>query len=148
MRRPARVREDRPATAGRYLTLLRSGCAQVTWRPVRCSSRACCCWPRTWPSRARAAGARLFAVAAGAIGACAAVVGLRACARPESLTDWPAAVRTAARDAVRDPGGSGLVLLALVAAALCGWMLLPLAFLAPGPLALALTSVDVRLESM
>ena len=51
----------------------------------------------------------------------------------------------AARDSVRDVGGSGLVLLALAAAALCAWMLLPLAFLAPGPLALALTAVDVRM---
>jgi hypothetical protein len=44
-------------------------------------------------------------------------------------------------------GGSGLVLLAVAAAALCAWMLLPLAFLAPGPLALALTAVDVRLRA-
>jgi hypothetical protein len=78
------------------------------------------------------------------IGACAAVVGLRACGRPESLTDWRAAVRGAARDAAADPGGSGLVLLAVATAALCAWTLVPLAFLVPGPLALALTAVDVR----
>ncbi|WP_338060176.1 hypothetical protein [Streptomyces fulvoviolaceus] len=88
-------------------------------------------------------GAPLFAVVAAAIGAAAPVVGLRACARPESLTDWPAAVRAAGRDAVRDVGGSGLVLLAVATAALCAWMMLPLAFLAPGPLALA--AVHVRL---
>ncbi|MDQ1025198.1 hypothetical protein QF035_002780 [Streptomyces umbrinus] len=75
----------------------------------------------------------------------AAVVGLRACGRPESLTDWRAAVGGAARDSVRDVGGRGPVLLAVAAAALCAWMLLPLAFLAPGPLALALTGVDVRM---
>lgn len=85
-------------------------------------------------------------VAAG-IGAVALVVGLRACARPESLTDWPAAVREAARDAVRDLGGSALVLLAVATAALCAWMLVPLAFLVPGPLALALTAVHVRLAA-
>jgi hypothetical protein len=83
-------------------------------------------------------------VAAAAIGACAAVVGLRTCARPESLTDWRAALRGAARDAAADVGGSGLILLAVATAALCAWMLLPLAFLAPGPLTLALTAVDVR----
>ncbi|MGW5470882.1 ABC transporter substrate-binding protein [Streptomyces chartreusis] len=77
------------------------------------------------------------------IGACAMVAGLRACARPESLTDWRTALRRAARDCVRDLGGSGLVLLVVATAALCAWML-PLAFLAPGPLALALTAVDVR----
>ncbi|MBZ9643403.1 hypothetical protein [Streptomyces sp. PSKA30] len=143
------VREDRPATAGRYLTLLRqrlrtgdlaAGAVVLAGVLLLAADLAL--------AGAGLPGARLFAVVAGAIGACAAVVGLRACARPESLTDWPAAVRTAARDAVRDPGGSGLVLLALVAAVLCSWMLLPLAFLAPGPLALALTSVEVRLESM
>ena len=72
------------------------------------------------------------------------VAGLRACARPESLTDWRAALRRAARDCVRDLGGSGLVLLAVATAVLCAWMLVPLAFLAPGPLALALTAVDLR----
>jgi hypothetical protein len=86
----------------------------------------------------------VFAVAAAVIGACAAVVGLRACARPESLTDWAGAVRLAAGAAARDTGGSVLVLLALATAALCAWMLLPLAFLAPGPLAMAVTAVEVR----
>lgn len=33
-------------------------------------------------------GAPLFAVVAAAVGTAALVVGLRACARPESLTDW------------------------------------------------------------
>ncbi|GAA1912013.1 hypothetical protein GCM10009837_40760 [Streptomyces durmitorensis] len=89
-------------------------------------------------------GARVFAVTAAAIGACAVVVGLRACARPEALGDWRAAVRGAAGDAARDVGGSLLVLLALAAAVLCAWMMLPLAFLVPGPLALALTAIDVR----
>lgn len=89
-------------------------------------------------------GARVFAVTAAAIGACAVTVGLRACAHPASLTDWRAAVRTVAAESVRDVGGSVLVLLALAAAALCAWMMPPLAFLAPGPLALALTVIDVR----
>ena len=93
-------------------------------------------------------GAPLFAVVAAAIGAGALVVGLRACARPESLTDWPAAVR-GGRPGRRtgSSGGSGLVLLAVATAALCAWMLVPLAFLAPGPLALALTAVHVRLAA-
>lgn len=89
-------------------------------------------------------GARVFAVTAAAIGACAVIVGLRACARPSSLTDWRAALREAAGDSARDVGGSALVLLALAATALCAWMMLPLAFLVPGPLALALTAIDVR----
>ncbi|WP_238431857.1 hypothetical protein [Streptomyces cavernae] len=136
---------DEPVTAGRYLALLRkraragdlaAGAAAVGGVLLLGADLAL--------ARAGLPGAPLFAVVAGAIGACAVVVGLRACGRPESLTDWPAAVRGAAGDAVRDAGGSALVLLALAAAAVCAWMLPPLAFLAPGPLALALTATYVR----
>jgi hypothetical protein len=137
--------QDRPATAGRYLVLLRqrlrtgdllAGAVALAGLLLLAADLAL--------AGAGLPGAPLFAVAAAVIGACAAVVGLRACARPESLTDWRAAVRGAARDAAADVGGSGLVLLAVATAALCAWMLLPLAFLAPGPLTLALTAVDVR----
>ncbi|GHE08476.1 ABC transporter substrate-binding protein [Streptomyces alanosinicus] len=88
---------------------------------------------------------RFFAVVAMAVTAGAVLVGLRACACPESLTDWRAALSAAARGTVRDPGGTGLVLCALATAAVCAWALPPLAVLAPGPSALALTAVDVRL---
>ncbi|MFB7928103.1 hypothetical protein ACFC4C_03225 [Streptomyces sp. NPDC056039] len=137
--------QDRPVTAGRYVALLRrrlragdllAGFVALAGLLLLAADLAL--------AGAGLPGARLFAVAAAAIGAGALVIGLRACARPESLTDWRVAVRGAARDAVADVGGSGLVLLAVATAALCAWMLLPLAFLAPGPLAMALTAVDVR----
>ncbi|MFF5521935.1 hypothetical protein [Streptomyces coeruleorubidus] len=137
--------QDRPVTAGRYVVLLRqrlragdllAGAVALAGLLLFAADLALV--------GVGLPGAPLFAVTAAVIGACAAVVGLRACARPESLTDWGAAVRGAARDAVADVGGSGLVLLAVATAGLCAWMLLPLAFLAPGPLALALTAVDVR----
>ncbi|MGX1566669.1 hypothetical protein [Streptomyces sp. NPDC055506] len=137
--------QDRPVTAGRYFALLRrrlragdllAGGVALAGLLLLSADLAL--------AGAGLPGARLFAVAAAVIGACATVVGLRACGRPESLTDWRAAVRGAARDAVADAGGSGLVLLAVATAALCAWMLLPLAFLVPGPMALALTAVDVR----
>ncbi|MFI7415102.1 hypothetical protein ACIBU0_41355 [Streptomyces sp. NPDC049627] len=141
--------EGQPATAGRYFELLRrrlragdlmAGAVALAGALLFAADLAL--------AGAGLPGAPLFAVAAGAIGAAALVVGLRACARPESLTDWPTAVREAARDGVADPGGSGLVLLAVATAALCAWMLLPLAFLAPGPLALALTAVHIRRAGM
>ncbi|MFJ4977871.1 hypothetical protein ACIP6X_21385 [Streptomyces coeruleorubidus] len=137
--------QDRPVTAGRYVVLLRqrlragdllAGAVALAGLLLFAADLAL--------AGAGLPGAPLFAVTAAVIGACAAVVGLRACARPESLTDWRTAVRAAARDAAADAGGSGLVLLAVATAAVCAWMLLPLAFLAPGPLALALTAVDVR----
>ncbi|MFF6879088.1 hypothetical protein ACFY9S_27785 [Streptomyces sp. NPDC012474] len=137
--------QDEPVTAGRYFALLRrrlrvgdlvAGAVALAGLLLLAADLAL--------AGAGLPGAPLFAVASAVIGACAAVVGLRACGRPESLADWRAAVRGAGRDAVTDVGGSGLVLLAVATAGLCAWMLLPLAFLAPGPLALALTAVDVR----
>ncbi|GGZ78840.1 hypothetical protein [Streptomyces bluensis] len=139
------VREDRPATAGRYFTLLgrrlrvgdlAAGTVALAGVLLALADLAL--------AGAGLPGAPAFALAAAAISASAAVVGLRACGRPESVTDWPAAVRAAARDTVRDTGGSALVLLALAAAALCAWALPPLLFLVPGPLAMALTAVHVR----
>ncbi|MGN9758785.1 hypothetical protein [Streptomyces sp. SD31] len=137
--------EERPATAGQYFALLRRrlragdlGAGAVALVGVLLFAADLALAGAGLP------GAPLFAVTAAAIGAGATVVGLRACARPEALTDWTAAVRGAARDAARDVGGNGLVLLAVATAAACAWMLLPLAFLAPGPLALALTAIDVR----
>ncbi|AXE83943.1 hypothetical protein [Streptomyces sp. Go-475] len=137
--------QDRPVTAGRYVALLRerlragdllAGAVALAGLLLLAADLAL--------AGAGLPGAPLFAVAAAGIGTCAAVVGLRACGRPESVTDWRAALRGAVRDAVADVGGSGLVLLAVATAALCAWMLLPLAFLVPGPLALALTAVDIR----
>ncbi|MER7564643.1 hypothetical protein ACGFWE_23010 [Streptomyces sp. NPDC048523] len=141
--------EGQPATAGRYFAVLRrrlragdlaAGAVALAGALLLLADLAL--------AGAGLPGAPLFAVVAAAIGAGALVVGLRACARPESLTDWRSAVRQAAGDAVRDVGGSALVLLAVATAALCAWMLVPLALLAPGPLALALTAVQVRLPVM
>ncbi|AZQ39161.1 hypothetical protein EJ357_41730 [Streptomyces cyaneochromogenes] len=138
--------EGRPATAGRYVAVLRRRLrAGDLTAGVLALAGALLLVTDLALAQVGIPGAPLFAVVAAAIGAGALVVGLRACARPESLTDWRAALRGAALDAVRDVGGSGLVLLAAATATLCAWMLLPLAFLAPGPLALALTAVHVRL---
>ncbi|WP_326575405.1 hypothetical protein OG889_08995 [Streptomyces sp. NBC_00481] len=139
------VREDRPATAGHFLVALRrrlrpgdlgAGLVALGGLVLVLADLAL--------AGAGLPGGRAFALLAAALGTGAAVIGLRACGRPESVDDWPAAVRGAARDAVRDPGGSALVVLAVATATLSAWMLLPLAFLVPGPLALALTAVDVR----
>ncbi|WP_329060325.1 hypothetical protein [Streptomyces sp. NBC_01429] len=139
------TRDNQPVTAGRYLALLRrrqlgrdlvAGAVALAGVLLLAADLAL--------AGAGLPGARAFSVVAALAGASALVVALRACARPESATGWREAVRRAAGDAVRDPGGSALVLSALAAAVLCAWMMLPLAFLAPGPLALALTAIDVR----
>ncbi|MGW5861423.1 hypothetical protein ACWFRJ_04500 [Streptomyces sp. NPDC055239] len=139
------TRDDKPVTAGRYVALLRerfragdlvAGAVALAGVLLFAADLAL--------AGAGLPGARIFAVTAAVIGACAVVVGLRACARPESIGDWRAAVRAAAGDSARDVGGSALVLLALASSALCAWMMLPLAFLVPGPLAMALTAIEVR----
>lgn len=89
-------------------------------------------------------GAMPFAVFLTTAGAAAAVTGLRACAQPESAGDWRAALRAGTGRTVRDPAGSGLVLLALGTAAVCAWVLPPAFLLVPGPLAAALTAVELR----
>jgi len=139
------VRRDQPVTAGRYMTVFRERLRLGDLvAGVVASAGVLVVLADLALVRAGLPGAPLFAGVALVISTSALVVGLRSCGRPESLTDWPAAVRGAARDAVADRGGSGLVLLALAAAGLCAWMLVPLAFLVPGPLALALTAIDVR----
>ncbi|MFF3059359.1 hypothetical protein [Streptomyces sp. NPDC057909] len=89
-------------------------------------------------------GAPVFAGAAALVAAAALTVGRRACGRPESATDWRTAIRAAAHDAARDLPGTGLVPLAATTCFLCTWVLLPLAFLVPGPPALALVAIDGR----
>lgn len=91
-------------------------------------------------------GAEPFALALAVVGSAAAVVGLRACAQRshEQLPGWLPAVQAGAERTVKDLPGSGLVLLALLTAAVCAWALLPVVLLLPGPLALALTAVELR----
>ncbi|MEV6175522.1 hypothetical protein AB0L99_46015 [Streptomyces sp. NPDC051954] len=142
------VSNDEPATAGRYFALLRhrlrpgdllAGILAIAGTLLVAVDLAL--------AGAGLPGARLFAIAAMTVTAIALTVALRACSRPESVSDWPTALRAAATDTVRDPAGSALVLLAVATAALCAWMMLPLAFLVPGPLALALAGVARRRET-
>ncbi|WNZ14365.1 hypothetical protein [Streptomyces sp. 11x1] len=141
------VREDRPVTAARFLGAL---CRRLRPGDLAAGFLALAGLALALVDLALAGaglpGGRAFALLAAALGTGAAVIGLRACARSESVDDWPGAVRGAARDAVRDPGGSALVVLAVATAVASAWMLLPLVFLVPGLLALALTAVDVRGE--
>jgi hypothetical protein len=91
-------------------------------------------------------GAAQFALFLAAASSVAALVGLRACAgyRAGEGNGWRGACRRASARAVRDVPGSVLVLLALCTAGACVWALPPLLFLVPGPLALALTAVELR----
>ncbi|MFE7793525.1 hypothetical protein [Streptomyces sp. NPDC057460] len=64
-------------------------------------------------------GDRVFAGAAALVAAAALTVGLRACGRPESTTDWRTVIRAAAHNAARELPGTGLVRLAATTCFLC-----------------------------
>lgn len=144
-----------PATAGRYVAALRSrlrhrsdwvaGCVLAATVLVLAADAAL--------AGAGLPGARPFATVLGVTAALGAVIGLRACARyglpagagaAGQRGGWSLSVRAAATRTVRDLPGSGLVLLALSTAGVCAWMLPPLLFLVPGPLALALVGIELR----
>ncbi|NLU71295.1 hypothetical protein HCC61_01025 [Streptomyces sp. HNM0575] len=65
---------------------------------------------------------------------------------PPEPPGWAPAVRAGARRTFADLPGSGLVVLALCTAGVAAWSLPPVLFLLPGPLALALTAVELRGE--
>ncbi|POX42251.1 hypothetical protein C3486_05815 [Streptomyces sp. Ru73] len=140
-----RQRYAEPCTAGRFVRALRAR----RWRADLAAGGLLLAFGLLFAADAALAGAGLpgavpFALFLAAAGTAAAVTALRACAREEAAGSWPAALRTAAARTVGDPAGSVLVLLALATAAVCAWVLPPLLFLVPGPLAAALTAVERR----
>ncbi|WP_037772038.1 hypothetical protein [Streptomyces sclerotialus] len=140
-----RQRYAEPCTAGRYVRALRAR----RWRADLTAGGLLLAFGALFAADAALAAAGLpgavpFALFLAAVGTALAVAGLRASAREEAAADWRAALRAAALRTVRDLPGSALVLLALATAAVCAWVLPPLLFLVPGPLAAALTAVERR----
>ncbi|WP_030257549.1 hypothetical protein [Streptomyces violens] len=134
-----------PCTAGRYFAALRAR----RWRADLAAGSLLLALGVLFAADAALAAAGLpgavpFALFLAAVGAVLAVIALRACAQEQEVGHWRAALRTAALCSVRDLPGSLLVLLALATAAVCAWVLPPLLFLVPGPLAVALTAVERR----
>lgn len=136
---------DEPCTAGRHVAALRAR----RWRGDLAAGGLWLALAAVVAADAALAGAGLpgavpFAVFLAAAGAALTVVALRSCAQPEAVHGWRAAVRAGAARTARDVPGSLLVLLALGTAAVCAWAMPPLLFLVPGPLAVALTAVELR----
>jgi hypothetical protein len=139
------IREDRPATLGRYVTALRAH------RPLGSLAAGVTVLAALafvgldlMLAGAGLPGARPIAAAVCVVAAAALVVALRTAADPEAALGWRPAVRRAAARSAADLPGSALV---ATAAALCVtflWMLPPLAPLLAGPLALAVTAVELR----
>jgi hypothetical protein len=91
-------------------------------------------------------GARPMSWALIALAVAGLVVALRAAADPEAARGWrPALSRSATRSAA-DPAGCALIAVAVGLCVAFVWMLPLLALLLPGPLAFAITAVELRGE--
>ncbi|WP_052864363.1 hypothetical protein [Streptomyces niger] len=140
-----RQRYAEPCTAGHYVRALRAR----RWRADLAAGGLLLAFGALFAADAALAAAGLpgavpFAVFLAAVGTVLAATGLRACARHDTAGGWRAAVRASAARTARDLPGSLLILLALGTAAVCAWTLPPLLFLVPGPLAVALTAIELR----
>ena len=147
-----------PCTAGRYFGLLRTRMAR---RGEWAAGALVFVFGAVLAADAGLAAAGLpgavpFALALAAVATGACVAGLRTCAlyghvraepgRGGRHEGWRHAARAGAARTVRDLPGTALVVLALGTAVVCAWALPPVAFLVPGPLAAALTAVELRWE--
>ncbi|MBZ4015954.1 hypothetical protein [Streptomyces purpurogeneiscleroticus] len=142
-----RQRYAEPCTAGHYVRAL---CAR-RWRADLAAGGLLLAFGVLFAADTALAAAGLpgavpFALFLAAVGTVLAVIALRACAQEQAAGHWRAALRAAALCSARDLPGSLLVLLALATAAVCAWVLPPLLFLVPGPLAVALTAVERRTD--
>ncbi|OEV29147.1 hypothetical protein AN219_18175 [Streptomyces nanshensis] len=141
---------DEPCTAGRYFAALRRRLARPGEWAAGAAALLFAVLVAADASLATVGlpGAEPFALILAVVAAAAAVTGLRACALPPYAGPggWSPAVRAGAARTVRDLPGSGLIVLALCTAGVCAWALPPVLLLLPGPLALALTAVELRWE--
>ncbi|MEV6131707.1 hypothetical protein AB0M05_33750 [Streptomyces violaceusniger] len=139
------VREDRPATLGRYVAELRAH------RPLRsllagATVLAALAFVGVDLMLAGAGlpGARPMSWALSALAAAALVVALGTAADPDAARGWRPALRGAAARSAADLPGCALLTTAVALCAVLLWMLPLLAPLLPGPLALAITAVELR----
>ncbi|CAM5402421.1 hypothetical protein SALBM135S_01311 [Streptomyces alboniger] len=139
------IREDRPATLGRYVTALRAH------RPLPSllaglTVLAALVFVGLDLTLAGAGlpGARPISAAVCALAAAALVVALRTAADPDAALGWRPALRRAATSSAADLPGSALLATAVALCVTFLWMLPLLAPLLPGPLALAVTAVHLR----
>jgi hypothetical protein len=97
-------------------------------------------------ARAGLPGARPMSWALTALAATGLVLTLRAAADPEVARGWHPALNRAASRSATDPTGCALIAAAVGLCVAFLWMLPLLALLLPGPLAFAITAVELRGE--
>ena len=141
------IREDRPVSMGAYVAEFRAhGLRRVLLAGVTVFAAVTLVVLDFALVGAGLPGARPMSWALTAVAVAGLVVALRAAADPELAGGWRPALNRAATRSAADPMGCALI---VTAAGLCVafvWMLPLLALLLPGPLAFAITAVELRVE--
>ncbi|WP_326719694.1 hypothetical protein [Streptomyces sp. NBC_00243] len=141
------IREDRPVTLGEYVAELRAhGLLRCLLAGVTAFAALALVVLDLALAGAGLPGARPVSWALTALAAAGLVLALRAAGDPEAARGWRPALRRAVTRSVADPAGCVLVAAAVGLCAVFLWMLPLLAPLLPGPLAFAITAVELRIE--
>ncbi|MFJ7078915.1 hypothetical protein [Streptomyces sp. NPDC098781] len=142
------IREDRPATLGRYVAELRShGLVRSVLAGLTVLAALALVGVDLMLAEAGLPGARPMSWTVSAVAAAALVVGLRTASDPEAARGWLPAVRRAAARSAADLPGCALIAAAVAGCVVLLWMLPLLAPLLPGPLMFAVTAVELRSAS-
>lgn len=141
------IREDRPVTMGEYVSEFRAhGLRSVLLAGVTVFGAVTLVVLDLALAGAGLPGARPVSWALIAVAGAGLVAALRAAADPEVARGWRPALSRAAARSVTDPRGCALIVTAVGLCVAFVWMLPLLALLLPGPLAFAITAVELRIE--
>ena len=141
------IREDRPVTLGEYVAEFR---AHGLRRPVLAGMTAFAALTLIVLdlalARAGLPGAGPMSWAVTGLAAAGLVLALRAAADPDVSRGWGPALSRAVARSVADPVGCALIAAAVGLCVAFLWMLPLLGLLLPGPLAFAITAVELRVQ--
>ena len=141
------IREDRPVTVGEYVAEFRAhGLRRSLLAGVSVFAAVTLVVLDLALARAGLPGARPMSWALTAVAVAGLVLALRAAADPEAARGWRPALNRAAARSLADPVGCALIAAAVGLCVAFLWMLPLLALLLPGPLAFAITAVELRGE--
>ncbi|WP_405847940.1 hypothetical protein [Streptomyces sp. NBC_01518] len=141
------IREDQPVSMGEYVGEFRAhGPRRVLLAGVTVFAAVTLVILDLALAGAGLPGARPMSWALTAVAVVGLVVALRAAGDPEVARGWRPALSRAVTRPVTDPVGCALIATAVALCVAFVWMLPLLALLLPGPLAFAITAVELRGE--
>ncbi|MEV0904401.1 hypothetical protein [Streptomyces hokutonensis] len=141
------IREDRPVTLGEYAAEFRAhGLRRSVLAGMTAFTALTLIVLDLALARAGLPGAGPMSWALTGLAAAGLVLALRAAADPDVSRGWGPAVGRAVTRSVADPVGCALIAAAVGLCVVFLWMLPLLALLLPGPLAFAITAVELRVS--